>query len=179
LRDGREAADFRMLLSYLERHGAEHGIDSIVVYAGSGNVFTAFPVVEDPTLTSITAAVMYYGSANVPQFRPDLPVLYVRAGLDRPGVNESIPKLAVLAIAQNAPLTLLNYAGGHHGFESVDNDEATRQVIADTVEFVKRTTSATYQSAPRASIPVATVGEDPVFAVLRDRADFPALFDRR
>jgi hypothetical protein len=156
-RDGTEAADFRVLLSFLERHAAEHGIDSLTVYAGSGNVSTAFPVVEDPSLTSIKAAVMYYGSANIERFRLDLPVLYVRAGLDRPPVNESIARLAALAISQNAPLTLVNHAGGHHAFEIVDNNDATRQVIADTLDFVKRATSAAYQSALRASLPEATV----------------------
>jgi len=156
LRDGNEAADFRTLLAYLGRHAAEHEIDTIAVYAGSGNVFTAFPLVEDPALTSIKAAVMYYGSANVERFRLDLPVLYVRAGLDRPPVNESISKLAGIAITQNAPLTLLNYAGGHHGFEGTDNNDATRQVIDDTLEFVKHATSEPYQSALRASLQEAT-----------------------
>jgi dienelactone hydrolase len=155
LRDGTEAADFRLLLSHLERHAAEQGIDSIAVYAGSGNVFSAFPVVEDPNLTSIKAAVMYNGTANVPQFRLDLPVLYVRAGLDRPGVNESITRLAAVAVSQNAPLTLVNYGGGHHGFEGADDNDATRQVIDDTLEFVKRATSARYQSALRAALPEA------------------------
>jgi len=156
LRTGSEAADFRVLLSYLERHASDHGIDSIAVHAGSGNVFTAFPVVEDPALTAIKAAVMYYGSAEVRQFRLDLPVLYVRAGLDRPGVNESIARLAALAVAQNAPLTLLNYAGGHHGFEIADDNDATRQVIDDTLDFVTRATSPRYQSALRSMIPEAT-----------------------
>jgi dienelactone hydrolase len=156
LRDGTEAADFRLLVSYLERHGAEHGIDSIAVYAGSGNVFAALPAVEDPALTSIKAAVMYYGTAPVQQFRLDLPVLYVRAGLDRPPVNESIGKLAGLAVSQNAPVTLVNYSGGHHGFEGADVNDATRQVIIETVEFVKRATSVSYQSALRASLQEAT-----------------------
>ena len=156
LRTGSEAADFRVLLSYLERHSSDHGIDSIAVYAGSGNVFTAFPVVEDPALTAIRAAVMYYGSAEVRQFRPDLPVLYVRAGLDRPGVNESIARLAAAAVAQNAPLTLVNYAGGHHGFEQADDNDATRQVIEETLDFVTRATSPRYQAALRALIPEAT-----------------------
>jgi hypothetical protein len=156
LRDGSEAADFRVLLSHLERHAAEMGIDRIAVYAGSGNVFAAFPDVEDPALTSISAAVMYYGTATVSRFRLDLPVLYVRAGLDRPSVNEGIARLSSVAVAQNAPLTLLNYAGGHHGFEAADDNDATRQVIDDTLEFVKRATSAGYQSALRAALPEAT-----------------------
>jgi dienelactone hydrolase len=156
LRSGSEAADFRILLSYLEQHGAEHGIESIAVYAGSGNVYTAFPVVEDPALTSIKAAVMYYGSADITQFRLDLPVLYVRAGLDRPPVNTAIASLATLAVTQNAPLTLLNHAGGHHAFEIADDTDTTRQVIDATLDFVKTATSAPYQAALRTSLPEAT-----------------------
>ena len=38
------------------------GIDGIAVYAGLRQCFAAFPVVEDPALTSIKAAVMYYGT---------------------------------------------------------------------------------------------------------------------
>jgi dienelactone hydrolase len=156
LRDGNEAADFKMLLAYLERRASELGINGIAVYAGSGNVSAAFPLVQDPALTSIKAAVMYYGSARIAQFRPDLPVLYVRAGLDRPGVNEAIIRLSSLAVAQNAPLTLVNYAGGHHGFEQADDNDATRQVIDDTLEFIKDATSARYQAALRSSQGEAT-----------------------
>ena len=156
LRSGSEASDFRILMTYLERHAAEHGIEAIAVYAGSGNVFNAFPAVEDPKQTAIKAAVMYYGSAPVTQFRLDLPVLYVRAGLDRPPVNESIASLTALAVSQNAPVTLLNYAGGHHAFEIADDNAATRDVIDQTLEFVKRATSAPYQAALRASVGEAT-----------------------
>jgi dienelactone hydrolase len=152
LRSGSEAADFRVLMSYLEQHAAEQGIEAVAVYAGSGNVFSALSAVEDPKQTAVKAAVMYYGVATVTQFRLDLPVLYVRAGLDRPPVNESIASLTALAVAQNAPVTLLNYAGGHHAFELVDDTAATREVIDQTLEFVKRATSSSYQAALRASL---------------------------
>jgi dienelactone hydrolase len=156
LRSGSEAADFNLLITYLSQHGAEHGIDALAVYAGSGNVYTAFPVVEDPKQTTIKAAVMYYGSAAVEKFRLDLPVLYVRAGLDRPPVNESIALLVALAVAQNAPVTLLNHAGGHHAFEMVDDNAATRDVIEETLAFVKRATSSSYQAALQGSLGEAT-----------------------
>jgi dienelactone hydrolase len=156
LRAGTEVADFNLLVAYLAQHAADHGIDGIAVYSGSGNVVKAFPAVEDPKQTAITAAVMYYGAANLTQFRLDLPVLYVRAGLDRPSMNESIDALAALALAQNAPLTLLNHAGGHHAFEMVDDDAATRGVIEETLRFVKRATSAPYQASLRASLAEAT-----------------------
>lgn len=156
LRPGSEAADCTLLLSYLAQHGAEHGVESIAVYAGSGNVSSALPFVEDPKQTAIKAAVMYYGAAPVAQFRLDLPVLYVRAGLDRPSVNASIASLVATAISQNAPVTLRNHAGGHHGFEMADDDEVTRQVIAETLDFVKRATSAPYQASLQASLAEAT-----------------------
>jgi len=156
LRQGNEAADFRLLIAYLDRHGAQHGVGAIAVYAASGNVFSALPVVEDPSLTSIRAAVMYYGSAPVSAFRLDLPVLVVRAGLDRPSVNEEIAALMRAAVAQNAPVTLLNHAGGHHGFEQVDNDAASRAAIDATLDFVTRATSVAYQASLRASIAEAT-----------------------
>ena len=153
LRQGSEIADFRMLLSYFDHHAGEQGIEAIAVYAASGNVSNALPAVEDPALTSIKAAVMYYGSAQITDFRLDLPLFYVRAGLDRPGVNESIASLVARAVAQNAPWTLRNYAGGHHAFEIVDDTDATRQVIDETIEFVKRATSPAYHAALRESIP--------------------------
>ena len=131
LRFGSEASDFEALLAYLTSRGTSVGVnkDAIAVYAGSGNVFTAFPLVEDPKLTTVKAAVMYYGEAPITEFRRDLPVLYVRAGLDRPSVNEDIVKLAALAVAQNAPVTLVNHASGYHGFEMFNDDDATREVM--------------------------------------------------
>jgi dienelactone hydrolase len=156
LRDGSEAADFRLLIKRLEEHGAELGIGPIAVYAASGNVSAAFPVLEDPGMTAVKAAVIYYGTGRVDTFRLDLPVLYVRAGLDRPPVNEAITALASRAVAQNAPLTLLNYAGGHHGFEALDDSDTTRDVIAETLAFVKQKTSPSYQTALRGTLAEAT-----------------------
>ena len=101
--------DFQRLIAHLSEQAGTYGIDrnAIAVYAGSGNVYTAFPVVEDPKQTMVKAAVMYYGTAPITEFRRDLPLLYVRAGLDRPGVNgdatSGITRLAALAISQNAP----------------------------------------------------------------------------
>ena len=152
LRSGSEAADFRVLMSYLAQHRADHRVGAIAVYAGSGNVSAALPAVEDPAQTEIAAAVMYYGAAEVAQFRLDLPLLFVRAGLDRPPVNEAIAALAARAVAQNAPFTLVNYAGGHHAFEMVDDTDATRRVIDDTLDFVTRATSAPYRASLLASI---------------------------
>jgi dienelactone hydrolase len=156
LRNGSEADDFRTLMAYLTAHKVDHRIGSIAVYAGSGNVFAALPAVEDPSLTGLSAAVMYYGAAPIAQFRLDLPLLFVRAGLDRPPVNQSIASLVRTAMDQNAPVTLVNHAGGHHAFELVDNTAATREVIERTLDFVKRTSVPDYQASLAAALGEAT-----------------------
>jgi dienelactone hydrolase family protein len=158
LRDGSEAQDFDVLVEHLARHAEQIGIDreAIAVYAASGNVSAAFAAVEDPKQTAVKAAVMYYGTSRITEFRRDLPVLYVRAGLDRPGVNKEITALAALAVSQNAPVTLLNYPGGYHAFEIFNDDDATREVIDVTLDFVKRVTAASYQAALRRGVSEAT-----------------------
>ena len=158
LRNGSEAQDFTLLVPYLIQHASELGIDpnAIAVYAGSGNVFTAFPTVEDPKMSAIKAAVMYYGSAQVKEFRRDLPVLYVRAGLDRPEVNQAITAIATRAVSDNAPITLLNHPTGYHAFEMRNDDEATRAIIDQTISFVKQATAASYQAALRIGLQEAT-----------------------
>lgn len=162
LHPDRAAQNFDALLAHLTQHASSYGIDSaaIAVYAGSGNVYTAFPIVEDPTRTAVKAAVMYYGTAPITTFRRDLPVLFVRAGLDRPSVNggptSGIIALAARAISQNAPVTLLNDPPGHHGFEIVDDDAATRDAIDRTIDFVKRATNSAYQAAIRRGLLEAT-----------------------
>ena len=48
--------------SPISASGGSYGIDrDAICYAGSGNVYTAFPIVEDPKQTMVKAAVMYYG----------------------------------------------------------------------------------------------------------------------
>ena len=75
--------DFVALHQFLARPmSGDTGIDPtrVAVYAGSGNVFRALPIVQDRRSTVVKSAVMFYGGADVSNFRPDLPVLIVRAG---------------------------------------------------------------------------------------------------
>jgi len=158
LRTGHEVEDFDALLAYLGGHAATLGIDAnrLAAFAASGNVASAFPAFEDPRRTAVKAAVVYYGIGDVAEFRRDLPVLYVRAGLDRPSTNQQIVALASRALLANAPVTIVNHETGHHGFELVDGDAATRDAIERTLDFVVRATGPAYQSALRASRTEAT-----------------------
>ena len=100
--------------------------------------------------------VLYYGSADVKTFRGDLPTLFVRAGLDRPPVNRAMTELITLAQTQNVPVSVVNYPGGHHAFEMLDDEAATREVIDTTLDFVVRSTSPAYQASIRRGLPEAT-----------------------
>lgn len=157
LRDGQQAEDFRALLAFLDEHATHLGMDhdAIAVYAGSGNAYRAFPILESPELKLVKAAVIYYGAGNVAKFRLDLPVLMVRAGLDRPDLNRDMTELAAKGVSQNAPVTLLNYPTGHHGFELVDNNDATRDVVEQTLAWVKRAMDPATRLAMASMLPEA------------------------
>lgn len=151
LRPDAHAADFGRLLAHLASHAGALGVDRerLAVFAASAAVPAALPVVEDPARTEIRAAVVYYGAAELPTFRVDLPLLYVRAGLDGTELNADIVRLAARAAAQNAPLTLLNHHAGHHQFELFDDDVATPRLIDETIAFVRRATEPAYQALLR------------------------------
>lgn len=145
------------------------GIDAarVAVCAGSGNVYAGLALVEDPRRTGVKAAVMYYGSSNVKQFRADLPVLFVRAGLDRPDLNRSIGALVQEALTQNAPVTLLNYPGGRHAFDLFNDNDQSRDVIRQTLDFIRGATAPAFQTALRSGIPEAEA------AAAVNKGDFP------
>jgi hypothetical protein len=63
--------------------------------------------------------------------------------------------LASKAIEQGAPLTFMNHSTGHHAFELVDADAITVDIIDLAIEFVRRSTAASYQSALRQRLPEA------------------------
>ena len=158
LRDGSQANDFRVLVSALASRGPSLGVngDAIAVFAGSGNVYAALPAVQEATQTAVKAAIMYYGAGPVTDFRLDLPLLYVRAGLDRPEVNADITALVTRAASQNAPVTFLNHASGYHAFEMFNDDDATRAVMEQTLSFVRQATSPAFQAAMRRGVPEAS-----------------------
>ena len=162
LRGEHLADDFHALLDHLTRRAAAYGLDpeAIAVYAASGNVSGALPVLEDSTATRVRAVVIYYGAAELPALRRDLPLLIVRAGLDRPGANASVDRLVARATAENVPVTLLNVPAGFHAFEMRNEGAATRDAIDRTLDFVKRATAVEYQAGIRAGLGLAAAAAD-------------------
>jgi dienelactone hydrolase len=155
---GHVAEDFDSFASYLRLHAEELHIDPerLVVIAWSGNVSAGLPAVEDRQRKAIKAAVIYYGSASVSQVRLDLPVLFVRAGLDQPLANQSFDRTIAAGVAANAPWTVLNYPGGRHGFDVLDNNDLSREIIEETFRFAQLAISDSHQSASHGGLAEAT-----------------------
>src|SRR5258708_4513769 len=143
------ADDLDSLVLYLSQHAKDLHVDPerLVVIAWSGNVSAGLPAVEDPRRKAIKAAIIYYGWADVPQVRLDLPVLFVRAGLDQPLTNKSFDRNIAAGMAANAPWTVLNDSSGHHGFDVLDDNDMSRTIIEETLRFAQNAISDSYRSA--------------------------------
>jgi hypothetical protein len=148
------AEDFDSLAAHLKQHAGDLHLDpeTLVAIAWSGNVSAALPTFEDPRRQALKAAIIYYGWADVPEFRLDLPVLFVRAGLDQPITNTSLDRHVAAGIAANAPWTLLNYPGGRHGFDVLDDNDLSREIIEETFRFALNAISISHRSALHAGL---------------------------
>jgi len=67
-----------------------------------------------------------------------LPMFIARAGLDQPLINQAIDAFVQEALAGNAPLELMNHPAGRHGFDILDDDARSREIIARAVAFAQK-----------------------------------------
>ena len=66
----------------------------------------------------------------------NIPILVARAGKDRANINRSIESFINMAANTNVPVKLLEHAGGRHGFDILDDDDRSRQIVAETITFI-------------------------------------------
>ena len=170
--DSQEATvneDVRSLIAHLDANAAGLGVDAtrIALWSCSANVTRGLPLAQSLG-PAIRSAVVYYGTATVPTFRRDLPLLFVRAGLDGPGLNRGLEALVARALADNAPVEVLNVASGVHGFDVRDDTEVTRATIARTLDFLAKTLTGPFSAAVQEGKTLA----DASAAVYRE--DWPA-----
>ncbi len=156
--------DIYKVLEYITMNADSLKIDEnrIGIWACSGNTPTALKILMDDALAYPQCAVIYYGmmldweenlgirelSKRVEfaypdkikpfsELRNDVPLFMVRAGLDDiPNCNNSQDEFIVKALENNLPLTLINYRG-HHAFDVVDDNDESRAIINQTLEFLK------------------------------------------
>jgi dienelactone hydrolase len=93
------------------------------------------PANADVELTARAHA--FSAAANLNAGGAELPMLVARAGRDAPTINTSIDVFVREALASNAPLDLLNHPRGQHGFDVLDDDPRSRDIIGRAVAFAK------------------------------------------
>jgi acetyl esterase/lipase len=70
---------------------------------------------------------------------PDLPpLLLARAGRDHPALLEGTDAFVLKARQRGIDLTVLDHPNGQHGFDTRDDDERSREIIRETLEFFAR-----------------------------------------
>ena len=111
--------DLEALLAAIRAHAADWQVDPdrVVVFACSGHAERVLPFLEDAKRPLVAGGIVYYGVGMVRTWRPELPMLFVRAGLDRPFMNNNLDKITALGQGANAPIQVINVPSGHHAFE--------------------------------------------------------------
>ena len=159
------AGDVAAAVTHARDHAEELGIDRdrVALWAFSGGGPLLSPALRErwPFVRAIAA---YYaaldlqvpapgaGSAITDETRREFsplhhlaaageqtpPLFVARAGRDNPWLNASIDRFVQEAIARNAPLELMTHPAGQHGFDILDDDDRSREIIARTLDFLKR-----------------------------------------
>jgi hypothetical protein len=65
------------------------------------------------------------------------PIFISTSGRDEPGLNEAVDSFVREAGLRKATLDFSNHAEGQHGFDVLDDNERTREIIKRTLEFIK------------------------------------------
>jgi acetyl esterase/lipase len=160
------SADTEALLAWLRGHAGELGLapDRICLWTFSaGGRLTAVGLRKDGP--AVSCLVSFYGvvdlsrdaagletgrEAFLRQYSPvhaledpearRTPLLVVRAGRDNPGLNAGIDQLVATALRRNAPFRLINLPDGDHGFDGLNDNEASRAAVREALRFVREQT---------------------------------------
>ena len=148
--------DMLALVDYLTTNATKYGLDISRLCAwhfSAGGTLAGTTLGEKSPAACVvlTYAILSFGEGDKdPQLAPHAalvqvrergdkmpPTLVVRAGRDAKALNDSIDAFVSAALAKNAPVSLINYPAGDHGFEILNNTDETRRVIAQSIAWVK------------------------------------------
>lgn len=68
---------------------------------------------------------------------PRIPLYVARAGRDSEMINQSVDRFVREAIAANMDIDFANHAGGEHAFDARNDDERSREIVQEAIEFVR------------------------------------------
>jgi len=90
---------------------------------------------ETPDTIKKFSNITYLTEPNADKIAP---LFIVRAGRDEiPTMNDSIDRFVQTAITKNLPITVVNHPTGAHGFDNQNDNERSREIIQQTIAFMK------------------------------------------
>jgi tetratricopeptide (TPR) repeat protein len=142
-RQGAAFKDTNDLIDYLRSNANTLQIDAdrIGIWTCSANVNVGLPLAMQDR-SYIRCAVIYYGMAEVNVFRQTLPLLVVRAGQDSYGLNRAIDDFVRNALTYDLNFQFINYLEGQHAFDILDDNERSREIVKQTLDFLKTSLAA-------------------------------------
>ena len=143
-----EYPDLAALIDHLRANAAALKLDEnrVGLWSCSANVILGLPVALDETRKYLRAAVFLYGIMNDHPTRTDLPMFVARAGYDNAQLNQTIDSFMRAAVEDDVPVTFVNYVGGQHAFVLVDDTERSREVVRQTIDFLKFNLTRDYEA---------------------------------
>lgn len=156
-------AEIRALMAAVARGSGGLGIDASRACVWSGSAGVPFGFVAALDQPSVRCQVAFYGpmdlraddtritgdasSADLAEHSPithlerrreAIPPLFIaKAGLDRPGINDSIDAFVTRAKEFGAPVQLETHPDGRHAFDILDDDDRSREVIQASITFMR------------------------------------------
>lgn len=154
-------ADTKDLVRFLREHAAEYGIDPerIAEWGFSGGGMMLGPALRERP-AYVRALLYFYAASGAPAMYPEdvgrairdegfssieniegegpLPALFVaRAAYDNPELNDGLDALVQAALDHDALIDVMNHPTGRHGFDLLDNDARSREIVERAVAFLK------------------------------------------
>ncbi|MCL4523267.1 MAG: prolyl oligopeptidase family serine peptidase, partial [Acidobacteria bacterium] len=155
------ASDLADIIRYVREHSAGLNVnpDRMAVWAFSAGGFLLSSALRDAP-PYIRAVLSFYAVLDVipggrsleeEQRLADLspltnlrrsagrvaPILIARAGLDNAELNAGIERFVQEARARNLSIELMEHPQGRHGFDVLDDNARSREIIARAIEFLK------------------------------------------
>jgi acetyl esterase/lipase len=135
------AADIADAVANVRKNAASLGVDperlALWAFSGGGR-FLAAPLRERPTwLRAVAAFYAVLDERSLPDDARTLPPILVgRAGLDQPELNAGIDRFVQAALDKGVTIDLMNHAQGRHGFDILDDDARSKEVIRRAIDFL-------------------------------------------
>ena len=141
-----DPSGIEQLIAFVREHADEFQIDRdrLCLFSISAGVSVGFTVALKDSPTYLRCVIGYYGNpspaleliesreaAGLP------PILLAKAGIDDPTFIEGTDRFANELNALGAPVTLLTHENGVHAFDLRIDDDRSREIIEQTIDFIK------------------------------------------